>query len=227
MKAQHSRFSDAPWFPKEETMVLVGGAGGIGSWTTLLLSRAGFQTMVFDFDVLEELNLAGQILPKNMIGQLKTEALYKVVEDFSGEHVVTMPIKYDEGSPTHNLVIAAFDNMEARKVMFTKWREKYGNDLHSIFIDGRLEAEYMRIFCIRGADASHQEDYMTNHLFEDSSIPDAPCTMKQTSHAAAMIASHIVGFFSNFMANINDGDDTRSVPYSWEYFIPIDYLDKT
>ena len=53
MTEEHSsRFKDAPWFPKEETNVIVGGAGGIGSWLTLMLSRAGFFPIVYDFDRL-------------------------------------------------------------------------------------------------------------------------------------------------------------------------------
>lgn len=62
MKEIHSsRFKDAPWFPKEETNVVIGGAGGIGSWLSLLISRAGFFPIVYDFDILEEHNLAGQL----------------------------------------------------------------------------------------------------------------------------------------------------------------------
>ncbi len=30
INAQHSRFSDAPWYKKTNEMVMVGGAGGIG-----------------------------------------------------------------------------------------------------------------------------------------------------------------------------------------------------
>lgn len=30
--SQQSRFKDAPWFPKNNEICLVGGAGGIGSW---------------------------------------------------------------------------------------------------------------------------------------------------------------------------------------------------
>lgn len=57
-----SRFKDAPWFPKEETAIIVGGAGGIGSWLSLLLSRAGFYPIVYDYDRLEEHNLGKSII---------------------------------------------------------------------------------------------------------------------------------------------------------------------
>ncbi len=43
MNPQHNRFKDAPWYAKEDVNVLIGGAGGIGSWLTLFLSRANFK----------------------------------------------------------------------------------------------------------------------------------------------------------------------------------------
>ena len=78
----------------------------------------------------------------------------------------------------------------------------------------------MQIFCVTPKYISKYKE----HLFDDSEVEDAPCTMKQTSHSAAMIASHMTAFFTNHLTNNNSGDIDRTVPFLWEYFIPLDYL---
>lgn len=224
---QHSRFKDAPWYPKEETEVLIGGAGGIGSWLSLLLSRAGFLPMVYDFDILEEHNLGGQLYGKKHIGLTKVDALSTIISEFSGTSIVFNE-KITSTTMTHKFAFSAFDNMEARRIMFEKWASTYANprsadyDPTAIFIDGRLLAEQVQILCVRASDTKAVENYSNDYIFADSEVEDAPCTFKQTSHSAAMIASHMVGFFTNHMTNITDGDNWRVVPFYWEYFIPVD-----
>ena len=242
MTEEHSsRFKDAPWFPKEETNVIVGGAGGIGSWLTLMLSRAGFYPVVYDFDRLEGHNLAGQLYTKEdaEIGALKVDALKGLCKHFADTDITVMAEKYTKDSMTHNYVFSAFDNMQARKDMFAAWKEyvKEWEDFKGIadaahipniplsepiFIDGRLTAEQMQIFCVTPDKIEEYE----KHLFDDSEVEDAPCTMKQTSHSAAMIASHMVGFFTNHMTNNAVGERDRTVPFFWEYFIPINYINE-
>ena len=242
MTEEHSsRFKDAPWFPKEETNVIVGGAGGIGSWLTLMLSRAGFYPVVYDFDVLEGHNLAGQLYTQKdaEIGALKVDALKGLCKHFADTDITVMAEKYTKDSMTHNYVFSAFDNMQARKDMFAAWKEyvKEWEEFKSvadathipnislsepIFIDGRLTAEQMQIFCVTPDKIEEYE----KHLFDDSEVEDAPCTMKQTSHSAAMIASHMVGFFTNHMTNNAVKDKDRTVPFFWEYFIPINYINE-
>lgn len=238
-----SRFKDAPWFPKEETNVIVGGAGGIGSWLTLMLSRAGFYPVVYDFDILEGHNLAGQLYTKSdaeaMV--LKVDALKGLCKQFADTDITVMNEKYTKDSMSHHYVFSAFDNMQARKDMFEAWKEyvKEWEDFRNIaeaeaegvanmsleepiFIDGRLTAEQMQIFCVTPDLIAEYE----KHLFDDSEVEDAPCTMKQTSHSAAMIASHMVGFFTNHMTNNAVKDKDRTVPFFWEYFIPINYINE-
>ena len=236
-----SRFKDAPWFPKEETNVIVGGAGGIGSWLTLMLSRAGFFPIVYDFDRLEEHNLAGQLYTKLDAEQnvLKVDALKGLCKHFADTDITVMSEKYTKDSMSHHYVFSAFDNMQARKDMFNSWKEyvkewKEFQDIavmseetninitEPIFIDGRLTAEQMQIFCVT---PDKIEEYK-KHLFDDTEVQDAPCTMKQTSHSAAMIASHMVGFFTNHMTNNAVGERDRTVPFFWEYFIPINYINE-
>lgn len=220
-----NRFKDAAWFPKEQTEVIVGGAGGIGSWLTLLLTRAGFEPIVYDFDRYEEHNMSGQLCKASDINKLKVDALADTVKEFTTHTIITMNEKYDSYSPTHQYVFAGFDNIEGRKMMFQSWRLNFGKDPQAIFIDGRLTLEQLQIFCIKGGDEESQQWYQNECLFNDAEVAEAACTLKQTSHTAAMIASHMVAFFTNHMNNVVDPSAGRAVPKRWEYFTPIDYLD--
>jgi len=233
---QAGRFKDAPWFPLDEVNVIVGGVGGIGSWLTLMLSRAGFIPMVYDFDTFEIHNMSGQLVPERLIGTIKVDAVAEVVKEFTGTTIHTFNEKYTAESMSHHYVFSGFDNMQARKDMFKAWCDyvvdwqaeghkakmldtTYLQDI-PIFIDGRLLMEQMQIFCVT---PDRIEDYK-KHLFDDAEVAEAPCTLKQTSHSAAMIASHMVGFFTNHMTNVYAKDVIRNVPFQWEYFIPLDLI---
>lgn len=222
-RVQHNGFKGAPWYAKEDVYVMIGGIGGIGSWTTLLLTRAGFKPIVYDDDTLEEGNLGGQLYSKEFVGKPKVEAIEYLTKSLSNDTILINQTRIDSTSPTHMYVIAAFDNMEARSTMFRSWLNMYGHNSDAIFIDGRLEAEWMSINCVRGGRHDDIEAY-EKELFTDGEIPEIACTLKQTSHAAAMIAAHITGFFTNHITNVMEKVESRSVPLKWEYFIPMDLL---
>lgn len=221
-EARFSRFKDAPWFGDGEG-VIVGGAGGIGSWLTLLLARAGMNPVVFDFDTYEAHNMGGQLCRTSDIGRTKVNTIQIIVKEFTGLSVSVFNETYAADSMTSEFVFSAFDNMEARKSMFYAWKRNYEDygAMNNIFIDGRLTMEQLQIFCVTPETA---DKYEKEALFDDSEVADAPCTARQTSHSAAMIAAHMVGFFTNHLTNIKQGQKVRNVPYFWEYFIPIDYL---
>jgi len=223
MNTNHSRFSSAPWYSEDALLVLVGGAGGIGSWLTVLLARAGFKPYVVDHDVLEETNLAGQLYGKEYIGFAKVVALANMVEQLTGMQIHSDEAKIDFGSSTEKYCFSCFDNMLARKAMFHNWRSAFGSDHEAIFIDGRLAAEHMQVFCIRGGDIDNQDAYIEKHLFsdDDKDVDNITCTLKQTSHSAAMIAANMVGFFTNHITNVRQMNQGRVVPAYWDYFTPV------
>lgn len=220
-----TRFKDATWLGNEEPCI-IGGAGGISSWLTLMLARANFMPVVYDFDTLEEHNLGGQLFPFSGIGKPKVNVLAEVVKKFADVDIWQMNEKYTTESMTGEFVFSGFDNMVARKDMFSIWLDFVVNKAEDkskcIYIDGRLLAEQMQIFCIRGNEAERISEYMSDHLFSDDEVADGPCTMKQTSHAAAMIASLMTGYFTNHIHNIRSNSTTRFIPFSREYFIPLD-----
>lgn len=213
------RFKDAPWFPERDEYVIVGGAGGIGSWLTFFLSRAGFIPSVYDFDIIEAHNLGGQLFRQEDVGLLKTAALATLIYTYTGENINAFSERVDQHMMSHHFMFSAFDNMLARKHLFEAWKRSLpGAMIPPIFIDGRLEMEQLQIFCVTPAT---MDEYEREHLFDDSEVDDAPCTMRQTSHSAAMIATHMVASFTNHMTNVYERHVVRPVPFYYEHFIPL------
>lgn len=215
-------FKGAEWFDPNYEIVL-GGVGGIGSWTNLLLSRNGYTIYVFDFDTFEESNAGGQFFPLNKVGSDKERVAVNMAELFSQNHNVTAMGKYTEDSPTGNIVISAFDNMEARKIMFEKWvayqfsKETRDPNEVNIFIDPRLTAEVGMVYFIKSK--SDVERYR-KELFSSDEVEKLPCTYRATSHSSAFIASLIVAGLVNHITNKKIGMKVRDVPFKVEYALP-------
>jgi|SRR6478609_5376624 len=229
MDAQFDRVKGATWFEsmrQQEVMVL--GQGGIGSWTSLLLARAGCSLSLVDMDDYEEHNMTGQLVRGSDIGRSKVDSAADVVREFSpNTQVEAYHMRYGgEFTPFNRVTVCGFDNMQARKDAFRVWREGVANlpeeeRKHCFFQDGRLLAEQLQIFNIAGDDEESMNKYQEEYLFDDAEVADAECTFKQTSHSAAMIASHMVGFFTNFLTNANSERPIRKVPFFYQYLIPI------
>jgi molybdopterin/thiamine biosynthesis adenylyltransferase len=218
MTQRFDRFKDAEWFG--DKTVLIGGCGGIGSWLSLFLSRAGFTEVIYDDDKVEEHNIGGQLYGIKNVGKTKVDAIAEIIYQFTGDNRVhVFCSKMNKTSPTNNYVFAAFDNMKARKELFENWLESYEHDSDAIFIDGRLTAESFQIFIAKGNNATSIQEYK-NSLFDDSEVEDEPCTLKQTTHMAAMIASYMTGFFTNFIVNVKEKDEVRQVPNLHSFYLP-------
>jgi len=221
-----SRFSDAIWFkPSQQMNVVIGGLGGIGSWLTLFIGRIGVRSMaIYDMDMYERHNLGGQFATERDIGKLKRSAIRENIRMFGSTTRVLGFGRYSTDSMTTNVMFSCFDNMEARKSMFANWLNGNSENNNAIFIDGRLTMELMQVFCIQRNDIKAIDKYRTEFLFSDDEVEEAACTLKQTSHSAAMIAGFMTSFYTNWLVNINEGKQVRSVPFMTEYFIPLNLI---
>lgn len=229
---QFGRVKGASWFPllyNKEVMVL--GVGGIGSWTALLLSRIGCELHIYDMDHYEIHNLSGQAALHSQIDENKAVATQDLIGEFSPDcQVYAYNEQYTIDSPANEIMVCGFDNMAARKVAFNNWKKLVAADTEDrrkehFFQDGRLLAEQLQIFNIPGDRADLIAEYEKDWLFDDKEVKDAECTFKQTSHCAAMIASHMVGFLTNWASNVQrmkeGGKPFKQVPFMYEYFIPL------
>lgn len=219
-----SRFNSAIWFNKTRKQdVTIAGLGGIGSYVVFMLSRLDVNTMtLYDPDIVERVNLSGQLYNSNQIGDYKVDAAANMIANYSNYYsFVAKHEKLDENSMISKVTICGFDNMKARKDAFRNWtnfvarlpEEERGECL---FIDGRLAAEELQVFCIKGDDTDGERRYEP-YLFSDSQAAPTVCSYKQTTFMANMIGSIIVNLFINFVANQCNPLIDRDLPFYTEY----------
>lgn len=220
-----SRFNSAIWYNKIQTMkVILAGVGGIGSYIGFLLSRLQIQKIdIYDPDIVESVNISGQLYPINSIGDSKVSALIRLMRDFSDYYNYNAHTgRFDENSSAGPIMICGFDNMQARKVFFDKWLT-FVNGLsvdarkYCLFIDGRLAAEEFQILSIQGDDERAINEYKDKWLFSDDEAEATICSYKQTTFMANMIASMMVNVFVNFVAN--QSDPAPIIPRDIPFFI--------
>lgn len=217
-----SRFSGAMWYDKiKEQDATVVGVGGIGSWTSLLISRLGVKSLtLYDDDTVELGNISGQFYSSNDIDKFKVDAIQGAINRYSVYYNVTsINQRFENNSMVSPVVISCLDSMSARRTVFNAWRCAVNNSEDKskfLFIDGRLSAETFQVFAVPGDDDSAIRRYEES-IFPDYEADTEICSYKQTSFMANMIASLITNVFVNYVASTIDGGAARAVPFKTEY----------
>ena len=220
-----SRFSSAIWYDAVRTKsILLAGVGGIGSYVAFLLSRMNPESItIYDPDIVETVNMSGQLYCKEDVGFNKVDRVAEMMLKYSNYYkVISIPERFDSSCSSRDIMICGFDNMEARRIFFYNWLQHVSGmptkeKKKCLFIDGRLAAEELQIFCITGDDEYHKKIYENQHLFSDSEADATVCSYKQTSHCANMIGSLIVNLFVNFVANECEPLIPRDLPFLTSY----------
>ena len=227
-----SRFSSAIWYEKiQEKVIILAGVGGIGSYVGFLLARMKPKALyIYDNDIVEEVNMSGQLYGQQDLGRPKVTALANMVRNYANYgSIFAVNERFTNDSKATDIMICGFDNMEARSTFFRKWmnhvynkpEEERGNCL---FIDGRLAAEEFQVLCIKGDDEYNITRYRNEFLFSDREADETICSYKQTTFCANMIASYMVNLFVNFCANQCEPLIDRDLPFLTTYNAETMYL---
>lgn len=220
-----SRFSSAIWYEAiQKKVILLAGVGGIGSYVGFLLARMKPAALfIYDPDIVETVNMSGQLYSMNDVGSPKVSALSEMISrycDYGSTFAV--PERFDESSEATDIMICGFDNMAARKIFFNKWLDHVRSKSEAerancLYIDGRLAAEEFQVFCMRGDDEFNINRYRGEFLFSDVEADATVCSYKQTTFMANMIASVMVNLFVNFVANQCEPLIDRDLPFYTTY----------
>jgi len=211
----YARILDAPW-SGYKTKITVGGAGGLGSWLSLFLSRIGHTLDIYDFDVVGVENIGGgQFYSQSQAGMSKTDALMSNINTFAGSRQINGFPKYEKGNQVQPLTFTTFDNMEARKDMLETWldlvkKKSKNDDQLYAFINLSMLAEggFIEVIDRPSRAKTWLKEWVPSH-----EMPDLACTFKSTTHNAALIASYGVSILNNLIFNKIQGEEFRYVPY--------------
>lgn len=227
-----SRFSSAIWYENiQKKTVILAGVGGIGSYVGFLLARMKPASMfIYDADIVEAVNMSGQLYGQSDLGRTKVSALAGMIRNYAGyRSVFAINEEFTNESEASDIMICGFDNMAARRLFFNKWVNHVQSKpeeerKNCLFIDGRLAAEEFQVLCIKGDDEYNINRYNNEFLFSDAEADETICSYKQTTFCANMIASYMVNLFVNFCANQCEPLIDRDLPFLTTYNAETMYL---
>ena len=220
-----SRFSSAIWYEAiQRKTIILAGVGGIGSYVGFLLARMKPAALfIYDPDIVETVNMSGQLYSREDVGNPKVNALSDMISKYCDYNsVYAVSERFDESNDASDIMICGFDNMAARKLFFEKWLDHVKSKseeerTNCLYIDGRLAAEEFQVLCIKGDDEFNINRYKNEFLFSDAEADATICSYKQTTFMANMIASVIVNLFVNFVANQCKPLIERDLPFYTTY----------
>lgn len=218
------RWSGFDWADQQKQIMMI-GAGGIGSWTCLSLSRIMHEIVIIDGDMVDQTNVqGGQMYRTKDVGTTKVSAVVNICREFGCiNEIMSIPEMYSTSIGMADICITGLDNMAARKQIFEAWKMHVitsNKPEQCLFVDGRMAGELCEVFILQG-DKPEQLDEYENWLFDDAEIEDLDCTMKQTTFVAMSIAAFITSSLCNWLANNKLGMEFKEVPFHQRFYAPM------
>ena len=180
--------------PDKLTMpILIIGAGSIGSWSALALSKLGCSSItVMDGDIIETHNSGSQIYKASNTGEEKVKALIEKIDFLTDKEVFAIGSHWNpqakehlEGLNKYKIVISAVDNITTRSELFDQLRDK-----DVLYIDARMAGNALEIYTVRGGEPEDIEAYKETLFPEGEEIP-VECSERSVVYNVFIVAGLI------------------------------------
>jgi molybdopterin-synthase adenylyltransferase len=186
--------------------VTIIGCGAVGSFVALTLAKMGITNItVYDGDTVAAHNLPNQWYKPDHIGMNKTDALWDIINDFTGVELKANDYHY-ERETLRGIVICCVDSMDTR---LNIWREvkKFNPEL---YIDARMGAEVGKVLVVHPSLPNSCRKYEED-LYPSSEAFQAPCTAKATIYCAVGLAAYV----GSTVAGYAVGRQVNSIVADW------------
>ncbi len=123
------------------------GCGAVGSRVVLSLAKLGVANIhAWDFDHVEEHNLANQIFGLGDVGMFKVEALAKEVRENTGTIITVYPERVNRSQRMGEIVFLLTDTMSSRKEI---WEKGLKFKLRTrLLVEARMGADTGRVYAV-------------------------------------------------------------------------------
>ncbi len=190
-----------------ECEVLVIGVGAIGRQVALQLAAVGVPRMtLYDDDIVAVENLAHQGYWPEDLEQKKVTATGLLCQRINPDIELTpVPERFRRSAgrelrPSGSLIVfCCVDSITTRKLI---WES--ASPAASLFVDGRMSAEVLRVLAIEMPDL---ESYYASTLFQASEAYTGACTAKSTIYTASIAAGLMVGQFTKWLRRLPVDND--------------------
>jgi molybdopterin/thiamine biosynthesis adenylyltransferase len=175
---------------KFDLPITVIGAGATGSWLLLFLAKLGLEKITaYDFDQIEEHNIANQCFGNIDVGKSKVVAIQDRIEVETGTKINAKNTKF-VSQPLQGVVFLLVDSMKERKRI---WEQsiKYNPNV-KLLIEPRMGMSMGRIYTLDPSNITHIKQYESTLYSDDDTEVSACGSSVSVITSATMIASMCV-----------------------------------
>lgn len=189
------------------------GAGATGSFLAFALAKLGLTDInIYDYDIVEEHNIANQIYRLKDIGELKVEALQDIILINTGTKINIDAVKVTRRHMA-GVVYIMTDTMASRKEIFEN--SIYLKNNVKLLIEPRMGIDLARIYAIKPTSLNECNRYMETLYSDDDVVELSACGASQSVITSSLhIASHCVRTMINWFNNGTDLDNEVVVDYT-------------
>lgn len=181
------------------------GVGAMGSRIAELLVRLGVPKIhIWDFDTVEDKNIANQVYLNHHIGMKKVDALEELLLDINPKLKIKKHDKYTD-EMLEGYVFLAVDSIELRKDIAT---ENENNPYIKGMFDCRMRLEDAQSYGANWKDESQRKAFINSMDFTDEEAKEATpvSACGTTLSVASTVVSTAAFTISNFMNLVKTGE---------------------
>lgn len=186
-----------------ERRVDIIGCGATGSRIAIGLAKLGIENLhLWDFDVVEEHNIANQAYGIVDIGQLKVDALAEEIEYFTGIEPEVHNVAVDGTQPLGDVVFLLTDTMASRKQIWDG-AIKFKPAIQVMF-ETRMGVDVGRLYAVKPWDLDHVKRWESS-LCSDDEAEVSSCGTRITVGGTAEVISGLAQWaFMQWFAHSQD-----------------------